>query len=287
MTKKEIKVKNLSVAIKTGKENDDFICLTDMAKFKNSEDPRFVVQKWMSSRNIVEFLGVWEEIYNPNFNRAEFDTVKNQAGSNSFSLSPEKWVKTVGAVGINSKSGRYNGGTFAHKDIAFEFASWLSPEFKLYLIKEFQRLKEQEKQTSQSLEWQIKRSLAKTNYRIHTDSIAKKLEGKQLAKWQESLIYADEADMLNLILWGQTAKEWEEKNPQEVKQNLNIRDVADIVDLIVLSNLETLNARFIDEGRNKQERSKILNEIAGQQKATISKNILAKNFAPKALELKK
>lgn len=133
----------------------------------------------------------------------------------------------------------------------------------------------------------VLRILAKTNYRIHTDSIAKKLEGKQLAKWQESLIYADEADMLNLILWGQTAKEWEEKNPQEVKQNLNIRDVADIVDLIVLSNLETLNARFIDEGRNKQERSKILNEIAGQQKATISKNILAKNFAPKVLDLKK
>lgn len=283
---KEIKVKNLSVSVKTNKENDDFICLTDMAKFKNAEDPRFVVQKWMSSRNIVEFLGVWEEIYNPNFNRADFDTVKNQAGSNSFSLSPEKWVKIVGAVGINSKSGRYNGGTFAHKDIAFEFASWLSPEFKLYLIKEFQRLKEREKQTTHSLEWQIKRSLAKTNYRIHTDSIAKKLEGKQLAKWQESLIYADEADMLNLILWGRTAKEWEAENPQEVKQNLNIRDVADIVELIVLSNLETLNARFIDEGKSKTERSKILSEIAIQQKTIISKNILAKNFMNTTIEKK-
>ena len=216
----------------------------------------------------------------------EFHKIKNQAGSNGFIVSSSKWINSTNSIGIRSSAGRY-GGTYAHKDIAFEFASWLSPEFKLYLIKEFQRLKEQEKQTTQSLEWQIKRSLAKTNYRIHTDSIAKTLEGKQLAKWQESLIYADEADMLNLILWGQTAKEWEEKNPQEVKQNLNIRDVADIVDLIVLSNLETLNARFIDEGRNKQERSKILNEIAGQQKATISKNILAKNFAPKALDLKK
>jgi hypothetical protein len=283
---KEIKVKNLSVSVKTNKENDDFICLTDMAKFKNADDPRFVVQKWMSSRSIVEFLGVWEEIYNPNFNRAEFDTFKNNAGSNSFSMSPEKWVKTLGAIGIKSKSGRYGGGTFAHKDIAFEFASWLSPEFKLYLIKEFQRLKEQEKQTTHSLEWQIKRSLAKTNYRIHTDSIAKKLEGRQLAKWQESLIYADEADMLNLILWGRTTKEWEVENPQEVKQNLNIRDVADIVELIVLSNLETLNARFIDEGKSKTERSKILSEIAIQQKTIISKNILAKNFMNTTIEKK-
>ncbi len=282
----KINVKNLSIAIKTNKENDDFICLTDMAKFKNADDPRFVVQKWMSSRSIVEFLGVWEEIYNPNFNRAEFDTFKNNAGSNSFSMSPEKWVKTLGAIGIKSKSGRYGGGTFAHKDIAFEFASWLSPEFKLYLIKEFQRLKEQEKQTTHSLEWQIKRSLAKTNYRIHTDSIAKKLEGRQLAKWQESLIYADEADMLNLILWGKTAKEWEAENPQEAKQNLNIRDVADIVELIVLSNLETLNARFIDEGKSKAERSKILSEIAIKQKTIISKNILAKNFMNTTIEKK-
>ena len=285
MTKKEIKVKNLSVGIKTGKENDDFISLTDMAKFKG-EETGIIIANWLTTKFTLEFIGIWEEMNNPNFNLMEFHKIKNQAGSNGFIVSSSKWINSTNSIGIRSSTGRY-GGTYAHKDIAFEFASWLSPEFKLYLIKEFQRLKEQEKQTTQSLEWQIKRSLAKTNYRIHTDSIAKKLEGKQLAKWQESLIYADEADMLNLILWGQTAKEWEEKNPQEVKQNLNIRDVADIVDLIVLSNLETLNARFIDEGRNKQERSKILNEIAGQQKATISKNILAKNFAPKALDLKK
>jgi hypothetical protein len=285
MTKKEIKVKNLSVAIKTGKENDDFICLTDMAKFKG-EETGIIIANWLTTKFTLEFIGIWEEMNNPNFNLMEFHKIKNQAGSNGFIVSSSKWINSTNSIGIRSNAGRY-GGTYAHKDIAFEFASWLSPEFKLYLIKEFQRLKEQEKQTKQSLEWQIKRSLAKTNYRIHTDSIAKKLEGKQLAKWQESLIYADEADMLNLILWGQTAKEWEEKNPQEVKQNLNIRDVADIVDLIVLSNLETLNARFIDEGKNKQERSKILNEIAGQQKATISKNILAKNFAPKVLDLNK
>jgi phage regulator Rha-like protein len=275
MTKKEIKVKNLSVAIKTGKENDDFICLTDMAKFKG-EETGIIIANWLTTKFTLEFIGIWEEMNNPNFNLMEFHNIKNHAGSNGFIVSSSKWINSTNSIGIRSNAGRY-GGTYAHKDIAFEFASWLSPEFKLYLIKEFQRLKEQEKQTTHSLEWKIKRSLAKTNYRIHTDSIAKKLEGKQLAKWQESLIYADEADMLNLILWGRTAKEWEAENPQEVKQNLNIRDVADIVELIVLSNLETLNARFIDEGKSKTERSKILSEIAIQQKTIISKNILAKN----------
>jgi hypothetical protein len=185
-----------------------------------------------------------------------------------------------------SQSGRYGGGTFAHKDIAFEFASWLSPEFKLYLIKEFQRLKEQEKQTIYSLEWQIKRSLAKTNYRIHTNAIAKKLEGTELAKWQENLIYANEADMINLILWGKTAKEWEVENLSDAKKGqrgLNMRDMADITDLIVLSNLETLNARFIDEGRSKKERAKILSEIAEEHKTTIAKNFSARNLAKLSL----
>jgi hypothetical protein len=281
---KEIKVKNLSVTVKTNKENDDFICLTDMAKFKGDETG-IIIANWLTTKFTLEFLGIWEEMNNPNFNLMEFHKIKNQAGSNGFIVSSSKWIENTNSIGIRSSAGRY-GGTFAHKDIAFEFASWLSPEFKLYLIKEFQRLKEQEKQTTHSLEWQIKRSLAKTNYRIHTDSIAKKLEGKQLAKWQESLIYADEADMLNLILWGKTAKEWEAENPQEVKQNLNIRDVADIVELIVLSNLETLNARFIDEGKSKTERSKILSEIAIQQKTIISKNILAKNFMNTTIEKK-
>jgi len=281
---KEIKVKNLSVTVKTNKENDDFICLTDMAKFKGDETG-IIIANWLTTKFTLEFLGIWEEMNNPNFNLMEFHNIKNQAGSNGFIVSSSKWINSTNSIGIRSNAGRY-GGTYAHKDIAFEFASWLSPEFKLYLIKEFQRLKEQEKQTTHSLEWQIKRSLAKTNYRIHTDSIAKKLEGKQLAKWQESLIYADEADMLNLILWGRTAKEWEAENPQEVKQNLNIRDVADIVELIVLSNLETLNARFIDEGKSKTERSKILSEIAIQQKTIISKNILAKNFMNTTIEKK-
>lgn len=276
MTK--ININNLTINIKTSTQENDFISLTDMAKWKNAEEPRFVVQKWMSSKYSIQFLGIWEELYNKeNFNRAEFETVKNEAGSNSFSMSPEKWIKSTNAVGIYSKSGRYGGGTFAHKDIAFEFASWLSPEFKLYLIKEFQRLKQLEKTTTASLEWQIKRALAKTNYKIHTDAIKKQLENLNLAKFQEKFRYADEADMLNLIMFGKTAKEWAEENPKETKQNLNIRDFADIVDLIILSNLETLNARFIDEGRSKEDRSKALSEIAQQQKAVISKNISTKN----------
>jgi phage regulator Rha-like protein len=205
MTKKEIKIKNFSIAVKTSKENNDFICLTDMAKFKG-EETGIIIANWLTTKFTLEFLGIWEEMNNPNFNLMEFNKIKNQAGSNGFIVSSTKWIVNTNAIGIHSSAGRY-GGTFAHKDIAFEFASWLSPEFKLYLIKEFQRLKEQEKQTIQSLEWQIKRNLAKTNYKIHTNSIAKQLNKKELEKWQERLVYADEADMLNLILWGKTAKE--------------------------------------------------------------------------------
>jgi phage regulator Rha-like protein len=205
MTKKEIKIKNFSIAVKTSKENNDFICLTDMAKFKG-EETGIIIANWLTTKFTLEFLGIWEEMNNPNFNLMEFNKIKNQAGSNGFIVSSTKWIVNTNAIGIHSSAGRY-GGTFAHKDIAFEFASWLSPEFKLYLIKEFQRLKEQEKQIIQSLEWQIKRNLAKTNYKIHTNSIAKQLNKKELEKWQERLVYADEADMLNLILWGKTAKE--------------------------------------------------------------------------------
>ena len=275
---KEIKVKNLSINVKTNKENDDFICLTDMAKFKG-EETGVIIANWLTTKFTVEFLGVWEEMHNPNFNLMEFHKIKNEAGSNGFIVSSSKWINATNAIGIRSSAGRY-GGTFAHKDIAFEFASWLSPEFKLYLIKEFQKLKEQEKQTTHSLEWQIKRSLAKTNYKIHAHSIAiaKKLEGKELLKWQENLVYASEADMINIILWGKTAKEWELENPEETKKSLNMRDMADISDLIVLSNLETLNARFIDEGKSKKERSKILAEISEQQKTTIAKNFLAREL---------
>ncbi|MES2677147.1 MAG: KilA-N domain-containing protein [Pseudomonadota bacterium] len=273
---KSITVKNLAINIKTSKENDDFICLTDMAKFKG-EETGIIIANWLTTKFTIQFLGIWEEMYNPNFNLMEFHKIKNEVGSNGFIISSSKWINATNAIGIRSSAGRY-GGTFAHKDIAFEFASWLSPEFKLYLIKEFQRLKEQEKQTIYSLEWQIKRSLAKTNYKIHTNSIAKKLKGKDLAKWQENLIYASEADMINLILWGKTAKEWEMENPNEFKKGFNMRDMADITDLIVLSNLETLNARFIDEGRSRKERSQTLLEIAEDQKNTIAKNFSSGNL---------
>jgi hypothetical protein len=278
---KEITVKNLPINVKISKENDDFICLTDMAKFKG-EETGVIIANWLTTKFTIQFLGIWEEMYNPNFNLMEFHKIKNEVGSNGFIVSSSKWINATNAIGIRSSAGRY-GGTFAHKDIAFEFASWLSPEFKLYLIKEFQRLKEQEKQTIHSLEWQIKRSLAKTNYYIHTNAIAKKLEGKELAKWQENLIYADEADMINLILWGKTAKEWEMENSSQAKKGLNMRDMADITDLIVLSNLETLNARFIDEGRSKKERATVLLEIAEEHKATIAKNFSARNLAKLAL----
>lgn len=224
-----------------------------MAKWKNPDEPRFVVQNWMRTNFTISFLGLWEMQNNPNFNRLEFEAVKIQAGENSFSLSPEKWVKTTNAIGIYSKAGRY-GGTYAHKDIAFEFASWLSPEFKLYLIKEFQKLKELEQQTTHSLEWQIKRSLSKTNYKIHTNAIKKQLEKLKLPKFKQQIIYADEADSLNLIMFGKTAKQWQNKNPDLHKQGLNIRDVADIESLIVLSGLETINAYLINQGENKETR---------------------------------
>ncbi len=228
-----------------------------MAKWKNPESPRFVVQKWLSTKYTISFLGVWENLYNVNFKRAEFGTFKNEAGVNSFSMSPTKWIKETNAIGIRSAAGRY-GGTFAHKDIAFEFASWLSPEFKLYLIAEFQRLKALEETTITSLEWQIKRSLSKTNYKIHTDAIKKQLEKLNLSNFEKRLIYAEEADLLNLIMFGKTAKEWRSKNKKHSDKGLNMRDLANIEELIFLSNLETVNAYLINQGIDKKYRIKEL-----------------------------
>lgn len=274
--KKSIQVNDITVQIKTDKNNDDYICLTDMAKFKGKETG-IIIANWLTTKYTIEFLGGWEEMHNKNFNLMEFHNIRNEVGSNGFIVSSSRWIKAVNAIGIKSTAGRY-GGTYAHKDIAMEFATWLSPKFKLYLIKEFQRLKVLENKSIHSLEWQIRRSLAKTNYRIHTDSIYKSLKGKELTKWKERLVYADEADMLNLILWGKTAKEWRTENSKEDKQNLNIRDTAEITDLIVLSNLETLNARFLDEGKSKEDRAKLLLGIAENQKQIISKNLSIKNI---------
>ncbi len=239
-------------------DQDDYISLTDIAKFKNADDPRFVIQNWMRSRSSIEFLGIWELLNNPHFNRVEFDTVKNQSGSNAFVMTPSKWTDLTGAIGINSKAGRY-GGTYAHKDIAFEFASWVSVEFKLYLIKEFQRLKEEE---YKQLGWDIRRNLAKINYRIHTDAIKENLIPPELTKQQTTLVYASEADVLNMALFGQSAKTWRDANPDKKG---NIRDYANVSQLVCLSNLENLNALFIAEGMLQPERLLKLNRIAIQQ----------------------
>ena len=239
-------------------EKDDYISLTDIAKFKNSDDPRFVIQNWMRTRSSVGFLGIWEVLNNPGFNRVEFDTVRNESGSNAFVMTPSKWIALTNAVGIVSKAGRY-GGTFAHKDIAFEFASWVSVEFKLYLIKEFQRLKEAE---HEQLGWDIKRNLARINYRIHTDAVQANLIPPELTGKQVNIVYAAEADVLNMALFGMTAKQWRNSHPDDKG---NIRDHANVSQLVCLSNLENLNALFINDGLEQPERLSKLNRIAIEQ----------------------
>ena len=237
---------------------EDFISLTDIARHRDAERGDYIIQNWMRNRNTIEFLGIWEQLYNPAFNSIEFDGIRNQAGLNSFSLTPKRWIAQTGAVGIIAKPGRY-GGTFAHKDIAFEFASWVSVKFKLYLIKEFQRLKESEQA---QLGWDIKRNLAKINYRIHTDAIKTNLIPPELTKKQITLVYAGEADVLNMALFGKTAKQWRETNPDEKG---NIRDFANASQLVCLSNLENLNALFINEGVPQSQRLQKLNRIAIEQ----------------------
>ena len=235
----------------------DYISLTDIAKYK-SDEPSSVIAHWMRNRNTIEFLGIWETLYNPEFKPTEFEGFKKEAGLNAFTLSPMKWTSATNAKGIIVKSGRY-GGTYAHKDIAFKFASWVSVEFELYIVKEFQRLKEKEQI---ELGWSAKRELAKINYRIHTDAIMKNLIPEVVSPIQKSIIYATEADVLNVALFGMTAKEWRDLNP-ELKSN--IRDYASINELICLSNLENINALFINEGVDQSDRLVRLNKLAIQQ----------------------
>jgi len=249
---KKLKINDLEISVKTSQEDNDYISLTDMAKWKG-EQTGVIIANWLTTKYTLDFLSAWEKMYNQDFNVMEFHKIRNESGANGYIVSSTMWIESTNAIGIRSSAGRY-GGTFAHKDIALEFASWLSPEFKLFLIKEFQRLKELEKKTTFSLEWQVKRSLAKTNYKIHTDAIQKQLESLNLSSFQERLIYADEADMLNLIMFGKTAKEWEKENLELKKRGLNMRDTADIEDLIVLSGLETINAYLINQGESKQAR---------------------------------
>ncbi len=236
----------------------DYICLTDMARYRDAERTNYIIQNWMRNRNTIEFIGLWEQLNNPDFKRIEFDAFRNQAGLNSFTLTPKLWIERTAAIGLVSKSGRY-GGTYAHKDIAFEFASWLSVEFKLYLIMEFQRLKESE---AAQLGWDIKRSLVKINYRIHTDAVKRHLIPAAVTPAQAAFVYASEADLLNMALFGMTAAEWRRANPDK---DGNLRDYADVAQLVCLSNLENLNALFIKDGLPQGERLTRLNTIAIHQ----------------------
>ncbi len=242
----------------------DYISLTDIARHKNPSEPKDVVKNWMRSKTTIEFLGLWEKIHNPDFKGVEFDSFMYQAGGNAFVLSPSKWIETTNAVGILVSSGK-NGGTYAHKDIAFEFASWISSEFKLYLIVEFQRLKNEESRRS-NLDWNLKRTLAKVNYRIHTDAIKENLIPPTLSSAQVNRVYADEADMLNVALFGRTAKEWRDANPGKES---NMREYAGVEQLLVLANLESINAEFIHMGLAQGDRLKRLNAIAIRQMKTL------------------
>jgi len=237
---------------------EDYLSLTDIARHRNAENPADIVKNWLRGRSTIELLGLWEKLHNPDFKLVEFDQFRYAAGANYFVLSPKKWIESTGAIGLISKSGRY-GGTFAHKDIAFEFASWVSVEFKLYLIKEFQRLKEAEQA---QLGWDIKRNLAKINYHIHTDAIKANLIPPELTPQLVNMVYANEADVLNMALFGITAKQWRERNPGEKG---NVRDFANAAQLVCLANLENLNALFINEGMSQSMRLEKLNRIAIRQ----------------------
>ena len=256
-------VQETDIAILSDKEHD-FFSLTDIAKRVNKENPAVIVVNWMRNKDTIEFLGAWEMLYNPNFNLIEFDKVKSEVGTNRFILSAGKWIEVTGAVGIVTKSGRYGGGTFAHRDIALEFCSWVSPVFKLYLVKEFQRLKDLEvEQNKQTLEWNLKRTLAKVNYLIHTDAVKEHLVPPRIYNTKaESFYFASEADLLNMALFGVTAKQWREANPE---QKGNMRDYASTEQLLVLANLENLNAEFIRQGLSQDDRLTRLNDIAIHQ----------------------
>ena len=266
-----INANGLDIRISSTKEAD-YISLTDIAKYR-SDDPTAVIQNWLRNRNTLEFLGLWESLNNPDFKHLEFEVFKNQAGLNGFTLSPRKWIASTNAIGITSKSGRY-GGTYAHSDIAFEFASWISPAFKLYIIKDYQRLKADESH-SKAIEWNVKREIAKTNYRIHTDAIKENLLPPNLSRQAIAYTYASEADIINMALFGMTAKDWREQHKEDKG---NIRDSATIEQLIILSNLETMNAQFIKDGLPQDKRLEQLNQIAQYQMKSLLSN------TPKSIE---
>lgn len=269
---KKINVQGLEVVLYQNNE-EDYLSLTDIARYKDSYNTDDIIKNWLRNRNTVELLGFWEMMYNPNFKPVEFDGFRKQAGLNSFVLTPKKWIETTNAIGIVSKSGRY-GGTFAHKDIAFEFASWISIEFKLYIIKEFQRLKTEENSRLQ-LEWNLQRTISKINYQIHTDAIKDNLIPKEITKQQASWIYANEADLMNVALFGVTAKDWRDANLDKIG---NIRDDASLEQLVVLSNLESINALLIQQGLPQNERLTQLNKVAISQMKSLVENSIMKRL---------
>ena len=262
--KDTIHANGIDIGIYTTDFENEFISLTDIARYK-SDEPKDVIKNWMRSKDTLEFLGLWEQLHNSNFKGVEFDAFRNQAGSNAFTMSPSKWIDATNAIGIVSKSGRY-GGTFAHSDIAFEFASWVSPEFKLYIIKDYKRLKTEEN-SKLSLGWNLNREISKLNYRVHTNAIKENLIPPVLTPQQISYTYASEADLLNTVLFGKTAKEWRDSNPNEKG---NIRDDATIYQLLVLANMESYNAILIKQGKSQAERMQLLHELAVQQMKTLS-----------------
>ncbi len=272
VSRKNHEIEVLDIAVRIFRiEEADFISLTDIARHRDAERGDYIIQNWMRNRNTIDFLGIWEQLNNPDFNSIEFDGIRNQAGLNSFSLTPKRWVAKTGAIGVVAKTGRY-GGTYAHKDIAFEFASWVSVEFKLYLIKEFQRLKEDEQK---QLGWDIRRNLAKINYRIHTDAVQAHLIPTELMPQQISIVYANEADVLNMALFGMTAKQWRDVNPGEKG---NVRDQANAAQLVCLVNLESLNALLIKEGIEQSVRLKKLNSVAVEQMCILAEDAGVKHL---------
>ena len=255
-------------------DDKEFISLTDLARYADEDDPRYPIQNWMRNKDVISYLGLWESIHNENFKGVEFDTFKNEAGSNKFKISPQKWIRETNAIGMISKSGN-NGGTYARSDIALEFASWLSPEFKLYVIQEFQRLKKNEAYQNK-IDWHANRVLAKVSYVVHTDAI-KSIIVPNLTEKQKKFVYAEEADVLNVALFGMTAKEWRESNPN-LAEDGNIRDYTDLLHLVILSNLENINAELIEMEIPQSERLIKLNDMAKKQMELLRKNKSLKNL---------
>ncbi len=277
MSTKKIYVESTEISVLLKPFEQDYISLTDMARYKDN-DPFLVISHWMRTRNTIEYLGVWESLHNPDFKPTEFGRFKEEAGYNNFTMTPKKWIQATNAIGIQSKSGRYGGGTYAHKDIAFNFGMWLSPTFQLYIVREYQRLREAE--NNPLLEhWDVKRILAKTNYALHTDAIKNHIIPKlSIGKLKERWEYASEADMLNIVVFGCTAKDWEKANPELAKKHLNLRDTATINQLVVLSNLESLNSELIKQEVPRNKRMSYLHKVAKEQLEVLTRTNSAHNF---------